>query len=266
MSISTTISLRQHAYKSGDPVKSSLDLSKHIWNSNGVISLSETDTDFFTGAIDVQLNGTLLSANLGNNKTRTDIDLNLFVANENGSLVFHKPSESLLLSGCCYLLEGKNKLQGLCMGLDGKYHFSEIDLDKHYKNSNGSFATGEDFSHSANYSYIKVSSKQVLLYAELHGKTFWREEDFYYLDEVDLAHNILIRNGEFRYEEQIRPYEPVPSVRIHPVSAPVSSLAMQLEDLLAPLSKLPIATSVGIVAEKQIAEGIEDPNVDEFDE
>ena len=104
----------------------------------------------------------------------------------------------MLSSGCCYTLEG-SKLKGLCIGAgQGLFHALELDLDDHYKNVNGHFVTGKDFSSSSRNISIELSGQSLFLKAELASDSgdSWNET------QADLAVDIFIRHGQFVFEKQ----------------------------------------------------------------
>ncbi|KAI0467785.1 hypothetical protein F4859DRAFT_506508 [Xylaria cf. heliscus] len=179
---------------------SSFDLDKVIGNSDGKFSLS--DRNFSHSADNLQLSGSKLSASLrrrDGQRVTAIFDLNLCVANKNGSLEFQKPSGSLLTTACCFSLEGR-KLKALCMGYDGLFHDSEFDLNEYYENDNGDLVTGRHFYYSARNVSIQPSADSLLLKAELKGNHWW-SGDFWNASKIDLVASLVVGNGCLVFEK-----------------------------------------------------------------
>ncbi|KAI0445135.1 hypothetical protein F4803DRAFT_509522 [Xylaria telfairii] len=192
--------------RDGNWRSASLDLDNVIGNSDGKFSLS--DKDFSHGAENLQLYGSKLSASLprrDGQRVEATFDLNLCVANMNGGLEFQKPSGSLLTSASCYSLEG-TKLKALCIGHDGLFHPSEIDLNEYYGNDNGDLVTGRHFYDNARNVSIQPSSHSLLLKAELKGN-HWLSGDRWKASEIDLVTSLLVSNGCLVFEKHDGPFD-----------------------------------------------------------
>ncbi|KAK2590190.1 hypothetical protein QQS21_012131 [Conoideocrella luteorostrata] len=178
----------------------SLNLNNVLGNSNGKFSL--LDKDFSRSAENFHLDGTKLFAclrRLDGQCANATLDLNLCIVNNNGDLAFQKPSNSLLTSASSYSLEG-TRLKALCLGHDGLFYVSEIDLGEHYGNNNGEFVKDDrNFHSSAREISIQSSPHSLLLKAELKGNHWW-SGDFWKASEIDLAVNILVFNGRLVFE------------------------------------------------------------------
>ncbi|TFB01703.1 hypothetical protein CCMA1212_006413 [Trichoderma ghanense] len=181
-------------------VSSSIDLDEHVGNSDGSFSLYEKN--FSHNADQIQLQGATLTAKLRQRDGKlvtASLNLNLCIANVNGRLRFQKLSESVLTKGSCYSLE-RSTLYGLCLGLDGKFHKRDIDLNEYYENVNGDFATGRHFYYSARNVRIEPSNDSLLLKADLKCD-HWYSSNNWNADEIDLSTCILIRDGHFVFEK-----------------------------------------------------------------
>ncbi|KAK0664634.1 hypothetical protein QBC41DRAFT_283636 [Cercophora samala] len=184
-----------------DWISTSLELDEVLGNSDGKFSLS--DKNFSHSAKNLRLlRGSKLSASLRRRDgqlAKATFDLNLCVANINGHLQFQKPSGSLLTSASCYQLDGKI-LKALCLGYDGLFHASKIDLNEYYENDNGDFTTGRHFYYSARNVSILPSAHSLLLKAELKGN-HWYSGDFWNPSEIDLVTCLFVGNGCLGFEK-----------------------------------------------------------------
>ncbi|KAI8622892.1 Cyanovirin-N [Xylariaceae sp. FL1651] len=201
--------------------RTSIELSRYIGNSDGAFTFSKPL--FSKNAENIKLHGAILSAKLRRRDgtlVSATLNLNICIANMNGYLEFQKPKESLLSSGCCFKLVGPI-LRGLCLGLDGTFHASEINLNDYYGNDNGNFVTDRHFHYSSRDVAIEVSNDSVLLKAELKGY-HWYSGYFWKTGAIDLANNICVRDGRFVFEKHdgffhrdgllVKLFEPVPFV------------------------------------------------------
>ncbi|KAI1748341.1 hypothetical protein F4782DRAFT_542925 [Xylaria castorea] len=174
----------------------SLDLDTVIGNSDGKFSLA--NKSFSHGADNLQLCGSKISISLCRRDgppVKAIFDLNLCVANKNGSL----DSGSLLTSACCFSLEG-GTLKAFCIGYDGLFYDSEIDLNEYYENENGDLATGRHFYYSARNISIQPSANSLLLKAELKGNHWWYG-DFWNASEIDLVTSLVVSDGCLMFEK-----------------------------------------------------------------
>ncbi|ETW87826.1 hypothetical protein HETIRDRAFT_245866, partial [Heterobasidion irregulare TC 32-1] len=172
-------------------VPSTIDLDRHLGNIDGSFNMS--GTNFSRSAESVRLVGTIITASLirqDSKRLQATLDLNVCIQNIDGQLRFKKPRDSLLLSSSCLLLDG-TRLKGLCLGMDGKMHASEIDLNDHYGNSNGEFKSGDkSFVYTARNLSLHLTTKSITLRAELRG---WDSQ--YKQAEVDLSICIVNHYG-----------------------------------------------------------------------
>lgn len=83
---------------------------------------------------------------------------------------------------------------------DGKFHYSEIDLNRHYSNVRGSFESTYSRGHfyrTARNVRLEVAEGKVMLRAQLgNGNHGWND------DEVDLSICILNNGRGFTYVKQ----------------------------------------------------------------
>ncbi|KAF1963065.1 Cyanovirin-N [Byssothecium circinans] len=125
------------------------------------------------------------------------INLDLFITNDDGKLIFKKLSDSILLSGLCFQLQG-TKLCGSCITPGGKFQYSEIDLNSHYSNINGTFhsddrgyaATGKSFR-------LEVNPTALTLVGELRNYSH-----NYQKAEANLSVCIVNDNGRLKFVKQ----------------------------------------------------------------
>ncbi|KAJ2919827.1 hypothetical protein MD484_g591, partial [Candolleomyces efflorescens] len=120
--------------KEGSWVDSALDLNKHIQNVDGAFDVTTTASGWAHSAKSQYLKGATLFAQLrtiqGHFAEETSVDLNLFVKNENGVLIFDRNClhESLLISTMGLQLQGSQlavpfykPTKAKALGLDAKF-------------------------------------------------------------------------------------------------------------------------------------------------
>lgn len=155
--------------------------------------------NFGASAQDVFLDGTILHALLctkGGVWTKSSLDLDFFVAADGGNFVFRKPHESILLSYSCFSLQ-KFVLHALCLGPDGRFYHSEIDLNNYWANKRGALNSDNKDIYCTARSVRLDTSKGVFLYAELaHYDGRWLA------DSIDLSVCIVNHGGKLVFERQ----------------------------------------------------------------
>lgn len=109
---------------------------------------------------------------------------------------FHRTE--LLPKSCGTFTLRDSRLHALCLGHDGTFHHSSIDLNDHYGNRRGSFTSnGDRFFDSARNVSLIVSSTEVLLCADLRI-----DGDEYVHSAIDVARCMSNRNGTLVFERQ----------------------------------------------------------------
>ncbi|KAK3392411.1 Cyanovirin-N [Sordaria brevicollis] len=176
---------------------SAIDLDEYIGNNDG--KFDTRTNQFFATASNAHLEGSVLHAKLKNSyggyNDEQTVDLNLFITNDDGYLKFKQyMHESILKTGTLYYLEG-SVLKGLVLGYNGKFNYTEIDLNEHYANKNGCFQSDDNhFYHSSQNLRLDPSPGALTLKAELMN---WNKE--WQKAEVNLAVCIMNNNGGFQF-------------------------------------------------------------------
>ncbi|KAK6517588.1 hypothetical protein TWF281_004238 [Arthrobotrys megalospora] len=191
-------------------VYSRIDLNNHIGCYNGEFDVTSSGWFSWSRPGSSYLQGTVLFAQLMRpDRTwgpRTSIDLNLFLENNNGTLEFQKLSDSITTSASCFNLSN-TILQGLCLGYDGKLHYSEINLDNHYGNVEGRIQSGSSHLFKAGDGFqLRPSASELRLHGHLRCNPRWRPKSrrsagqvLWNRHDIDLASSIRNRDGQFGF-------------------------------------------------------------------
>ncbi|KAK7039079.1 hypothetical protein VNI00_010243 [Paramarasmius palmivorus] len=176
-------------------IQSSIDLNNHLGNKDGHFDIRASG--FLSGARSISLDGSILNAELQRKSGEwidASINLDLCVENQNGKLEFVIPSDRITVSASAMHLSG-SILQGLCIHSDGKLYPSEIDLNEHYANNNGRFASNDrGFYHTSKDLKVNISNEGVILRGKLRDDSGrWRSA------KVDLSVCIVNMGGGFRF-------------------------------------------------------------------
>ncbi|KAK6338518.1 hypothetical protein TWF730_002581 [Orbilia blumenaviensis] len=191
-------------------VYSRINLNEHIGSHNGEFHVASSGWFGWSRPGSSHLQGTVLFAQLmkpdGSWGPSTSIDLNLFIKNDNGTLKFQKLCESITASASCFNLTG-SILQGLCLGYDGKLHYSEINLDDYYGNIEGRIEPGSSYLFKTGDGFqVCPSSSEVRLRGHLRCHPRWRPKSrrreshvTWNYHDIDLSHSIINKNGQFGF-------------------------------------------------------------------
>ncbi|KAK6510242.1 hypothetical protein TWF481_004958 [Arthrobotrys musiformis] len=196
-------------------VQSRIDLNKHIGSYDGEFDIASSGWFGWSRPGTSHLQGTVLFAQLmrpdGSWGPMASIDLNLFIRNDNGTLRFQKPDDSITISAACLDLNG-SILQGLCFGYDGRLHYSDINLDEHYGNIEGRIKPGSSHlfkTGDIDGFQLVPSPSEVLLRGHLRCHPRWRPKSrrranqvTWNHNQVNLAHSIFNKNGRFQFSRQ----------------------------------------------------------------
>ncbi|TBU30403.1 Cyanovirin-N [Dichomitus squalens] len=177
---------------------SSLDLDQYIGNWDGSFHINSS-RGYSASSTNVRIEGGTLYAHL----RREDgslapgaINLDVWVANINGELRFGQIGEHLVKSCAAMMLDG-TVLRALCLGTDGKFHASSIQLNDHYSNRDGCFEPGGSFRSTARNLRLVIQGHEVFLHANLLDYDgVWKAT------QVDLAICILNKEGKLVFEKR----------------------------------------------------------------
>ncbi|KAA1478657.1 hypothetical protein DENSPDRAFT_845794 [Dentipellis sp. KUC8613] len=177
-----------------------LDLDSHLGNNHGTFDLTSTARGFSKSASRIIYKNGIVEATLygrfGGGHVAS-ICLDLFVCNVGGELKFTRVTqgEYILVSCGMFSLEG-SVLSALCLGNDGKYHQSSIDLNKHYGTRNGFLTSGRNgfYAGARNVSF-EVMDTRALLCAEVSN-----QDGEYIYSEVDISLCVFNHSGRLVFE------------------------------------------------------------------
>ncbi|KAH9930201.1 Cyanovirin-N [Fomitopsis serialis] len=169
--------------KDGLSRRSELNLDEHIGNVDGSFHiLKPSDSHFFSHTSrDITYKDGVMRASLrklSQDYNITSVCLDLYIVNDNGCLKFRKPHSGDILSSCRTFSLTYSVLSALCLGPDGAWHASSLDLDEHYSVYEGAVVPiGTHF-----YRGVRNASFQFR-----HG-------------EVDLTNCVFNRDGKLAFE------------------------------------------------------------------
>lgn len=180
---------------------SKLNLDEFIGNKEGAFDIGHGNSKGFSrSARDILYKDGILHATLrssGGQLWPGSFSLDMYVSNMDGQLRFSPPIQSeFIVVSCAAIHLNGSTLRAICLGDDGRYHGSEIDLNAHYTNRGGEFVSDDNhFWYTAKNVSLEIIGTEIRLNAELanYDRQWVRSS-------IDLTPNILNRGGRLIFE------------------------------------------------------------------